>query len=190
MAMMTKGERQELGSLIRKRERVMKAQAHERSAALLAEFDAHLAKIYRPADDPVWQQLKAESDLAIAKAREGIAERCRQLGIPEDFAPDLYCGWVGRGHNADEARTRELRRAAKSRIEAMETEAVSKIERLSLEAQTSIVASGLESDGAKEFLSGLGTVETLMPRLPLEDVETLVDTKRADREFRRQSYLN
>ena len=36
---MTKGERTELGQLIRKREKVMKSQAQERSAALIAEFD-------------------------------------------------------------------------------------------------------------------------------------------------------
>ena len=37
---MTKSERAELTQLIRKREKLMKSQAQERSALLLAEFDA------------------------------------------------------------------------------------------------------------------------------------------------------
>jgi hypothetical protein len=44
MVAMTKSERQELGMLIRKRERVMKSQAHEGSAHMVAEFEGRLRK--------------------------------------------------------------------------------------------------------------------------------------------------
>jgi hypothetical protein len=58
---MTKGERHELTQLVRKRERVMKIQAQERSALLLAEFDAQSAKIYHFDEDPVWKRVQAEA---------------------------------------------------------------------------------------------------------------------------------
>lgn len=181
MGAMTKGERQELGQLIRKRERVMKSQAQERSALLLAEFDAQSAKIYSYDDDPVWQKVQAEAQLAIEAASAQIAERCREMGIPEEFAPGLSMFWHGRGHNAVSDRRAELRRAAKSRIEAMEKEAVTKIERMSLEAQTEVVSSGLESDAAKNFLSAMPSMDTLMPPVQIGEIQSLVETKRAER---------
>lgn len=184
---MTKGERQELGQLIRKREKVMKSQAVERSAALLAEFDASSAKIYHWDDDAVWAKVKAEAEKAIETAQTAIAARCRELGIPPEFAPGLAMGWHGRGHNAASERRAELRRAAKSRIEAIEAEAVTKIERLSLEAQTQIISHGLESEAAKQFLSAMPSMDLLMPPVQFDDIQALVETKRAER---RHSYLN
>ena len=46
MGAMTKSERSELGQLIRKRERVMKAAAAERAAQMIAELDTQSAAIY------------------------------------------------------------------------------------------------------------------------------------------------
>jgi hypothetical protein len=181
MAGMTKTERQELGQLIRKRERVMKAQATERSALLLADFDAASAKIYHYDEDPVWQRVQADAERAIGEAQRAIAARCKDLGIPEEFAPGLNMFWHGRGHNAVAERRAELRRAAKSRIEAIEREAVTKIERLSLQAQTEVVAQGLESDAAKAFLNAMPDMEALMPPIQVGEIQSLVESKRAER---------
>lgn len=182
-APMTKTERQELGQLIRKRERVMKMQAQERSAALMAEFDAQSAKIYHYDDDPVWQRVHAEAVASLDVARVEIAARCHELGIPQEFAPGLDIYWHGRGHNAVQERRSELRRAAKSRIAAIEAEAISKIERLSLEAQTQIVANGLESEGAKAFLNAMPAMDQLMPPLQFDEIASLVETKCAQRQL-------
>lgn len=184
---MTKSERQELGQLIRKRERVMKSQAQERSALLLAEFDAASAKIFSYDDDPIWQAVQAEAEQAVAKAQAAIAARCKQRGIPEEFAPGLSIFWHGRGHNAVMSRRTELRRAAKSRIEALEREAITKIERLSLEAQTEVVAHGLESAAAKAFLSQMPAMDTLMPAIEIGEIQSLVETRRAEK---RLEWLN
>ena len=107
---MTKGERQELGQLIRKREKVMKTLATERSAALLADYDAQSAKIYHYDDDEVWAGLAKDALSAVARAQAAIAERCTELGIPREFAPGLEVGWYGRGQNAAAQRRAELRR--------------------------------------------------------------------------------
>ena len=178
---MTKGERSELLSLVKKRERVMKAQAEERSAALLAEFDAQSAKIYHYDDDAVWAQLFAETQALVEKAQAEISKRAVERGIPAEFAPGIHFGWHGRGHNAVADRRVELRRAAKSKIEAMQKEAISKIERLSLEAQTEIVASGLTSDGARAFLDAMPKLEQLMPPVEVGEMQTLIETRRAER---------
>jgi hypothetical protein len=186
---MTRAERQELSSLIRKREKVMKARAQERSAALLAEFDAQSAKIYSFDDDAVWAKANAAAHEAIDKANQVVAERCRELGILEEFAPGLNFYWHGRGHNAVAERRAELRRAAKSKIEAIEKEAVSKIERMSLEAQTEVIASGLESQAAKDFLNAMPSMEKLMPPVLVTEIQSLVETRKAERRTALE-YLN
>ena len=114
MASMTKAERQELSQLIRKREKVMKSLAQERSATLLAEFDAQSAKIHHYDEDPIWQRVHAEAKEMMDRATVEIAARCRELGIPAEFAPGLEMFWHGRGHNAVASRRAELRRGRQS----------------------------------------------------------------------------
>jgi hypothetical protein len=178
---MTRGERTELIQLVRKREKVMKARAAERAAAMLADFDAATAKIYNFDEDEVWADAHKEAQAAIEMAQVQITARCKELGIPAEFAPGLSMYWHGRGQNAVRDRRVELRRAAKSRIEAIEKDANATIERLSLEAQTSILSNGLESDAAKSFLSALPPIEKLMPMIEHREIKELVDGKRRNR---------
>lgn len=178
---MTKGERQELGALIRKREKVMKAEAEKRSAALLADYDAAQAKIYHWDNDPIWKQAHDEAEKAVDAAKLAIAARCQEMGIPAEFAPDLHLYWSGRGQIALAQRRQELRQAAKSRIAAMERDALAQIERLSLTAQTEIVASGLESEAAQAFLKSMPSMDALMPPVAPSEIEELVATRRAER---------
>jgi azurin len=179
---MTKGERDQLLSLVKKREKVMKVKAAERSATLLAEFDVQSAKIHHWDEDKVWAEVKAEAEKAIGDAQIKIAARCRELGIPVEFAPGLQMYWHGRGHNEVASRRQELRRAAKSKIEAIEKEAVSKIEALSLDAQTNIIAHGLESEAAKQFLDQMPALDKLMPPVQVTEIQALVDARRAKSE--------
>jgi hypothetical protein len=173
---MTNAERSELLSLIRKREKVMKTMASERSAQMFAEFEAQAAKIYDFNEDAVWAKAKEEAERAVAAAREDIAERCRQLGIPAEFAPDLSVGWHGRGENAFAFRMSELRRAAKKRIEAIEAEAITKIERMSLESQTALLANGLDTDVARAFLAeAQNDMANLMPSITAIEVEKMME---------------
>lgn len=184
---MTKGERDQLLSLVKKREKVMKVKAQERSATLLAEFDAQSAKIYHWDEDAVWAKVKEEAEAAIERAQIQIAARCKELGIPVELSPGLQMFWHGRGHNAAADRRAELRRAAKSKIESIEKEAVAKIEAMSLDAQTQIVAHGLESDVAKQFLESMPSLETLMPPVVITEMQALIDRRAQER--RRLDYL-
>lgn len=187
-ATMSRAERSELGQLIRKRERVMKSAASERSAQILAEFDRQSAAIYAYDDDAVWKKAAEAAKAAVADAQIVIEMRCKELGIPPEFAPGLSVGWYGRGQNAAADRRSELRRLAKSRIEAIEKEAVTKIERLSLTAQTEVIASGLESDAARNFLESMPALEKLMPQIDVGEVKALIDAKHAKRDQERDFY--
>jgi len=181
MAGMTKQERTELGALIRKREKVLKLHAAERSAAMLAEFDLQMAQAYSYDRDETWKQLAEDARHAVEQARLGIAKRCEELGVPREFAPDMSCHWHGRGQNASKERRDELRRAAKSKIEALEREAATKIERMSLEAQTQVVAMGLESDAAQKFLKDMPSMDLLMPPIEIGEIHTLIEKRLQER---------
>src|SRR5436189_347705 len=106
---MTKTERSELGQLIRKRERVLKSQATERAALMLANFDAQSARIYSFDDDEVWEKATQEAQKIVAESNAKIKTRCRELGIPSEFAPSLDLEWYDRGQNAVASRRTELR---------------------------------------------------------------------------------
>ncbi len=174
-------ERVELTQLIRKRERVMKCDAETRSQEMVAEFDRSIAKIYTFDSDEVWKSAAKEALTAIEEANKKVKERCRLLGIPEEFAPSIYGGWQGRGENAVAGRRAELRRMAKSRIEAILKDTKSKIERMSLDAQTEVVSNGLESMASKSFLEKMPTMEKLMPPVDAIELKTIMEGKKNSR---------
>lgn len=181
MATMTKGERDDLLRLVKKREGVLKKAAEQRSAQLTAEFEAQSATIYSFDDDAVWRKAMMQAKEAIEAARKDIEERCRQLGIPPEFAPTVVMYWHERGQNAVEMRRRELRAAAKAKIASIEKAALTQIEHMSLEAQTNILSSGLDSEAAKTFLANMPDIKALMPEVTAADVQSIVDQKQAMR---------
>lgn len=174
---MSRTERQELGQLIRKRERVMKAQVAERGAAMLADFENQVGSIYSFDQDETWAKAMQEAEKAVSDANTVVAARCKELGIPKEFAPSVAMGWIERGQNMVNSRRIEMRRIAKSKIAAIEKEAISKIERTSLEAQTEVIANGLVSTAAKEFLERMPSLEVLMPSLDARELKKISDRK-------------
>jgi hypothetical protein len=174
---MTKSEREDLARLIRNREKVMKAAAVQRSAELLAEFEQQMASIYSYDQDEVWKAATEAAAAAVAVAQQTIAARCGELGIPARFAPYVEFSWRGRGENAIGDRRAELRRVAKTRVDAIEKAACTKIEMLCLDAQSQILAHGLTSASAIEFFDGLPKVEVLMPPLEMASIEQMVQAR-------------
>jgi len=174
---MTKGERDDLARLIRKREQAMKSAASQRAAELLADFEQQISTIHDFDRDEVWKAARASAAEALEIARADIARRCEALGIPKEFAPGLSMYWHGRGENAMPERRAELRRAAKRRIEAMEASARTAIELHSVEAQTQLVAGSLTSDAAREFMAKMPAVDSLMPKLEATSIAGLIEAK-------------
>jgi hypothetical protein len=170
-AAMLKGEREDLQRLIRQREKVLKSAAKQRSAELLADFENQMGQQYAFDQDEVWEQATKCAEREVQKSQKLVAARCRELGIPDRFAPELSLHWYGRGHdNSIEKRKRELRTMAATRIEAIERKATTDIEMNCLAAQEQVALAGLTSDAARLFIEKLPGIETLMPRLSFAEV--------------------
>jgi hypothetical protein len=167
---MIKGEREDLHRLIRQREKVMKSAAKHRSAELLDDFENQMGQQFSFDQDEVWKQATKVAEREVEKAQRLLAARCRELGIPEHFAPSLDLHWFSRGENAVKGRRQELRKMAETRIEAIERKAITDIELSCLQAQERIAIAGLSSDAAKLFIKQLPDIQTLMPRLSFTEI--------------------
>lgn len=171
---MTKTERGELISLIKANARVAKAMASQRSAEVMADFERQLDTIYSFDEDEIWKKAWSAADQAVNDAKEAVAERCQELGIPKEFAPSISVGWWGQGQNASKERRADLRRMAVTRIAADEKSSRVVIEKYSVDLQTKIVAEGLTSESAKLFLEAMPAIETLMPTLDATEIKGLL----------------
>lgn len=162
---MTRREREQLAQLVRRREKLAKADADKVAAERLADFEQQMATIYA-AEDARWADLTKAANAAVTEANAGLEARCDELGIPEKFRPSLSLSWWNRGENASRERRAELRAVAKSRIDAMAKEAKVEIERQSVSVQTQLIAGGLESEEARAFLAAMPTAEALIGAAP------------------------
>jgi hypothetical protein len=170
-AAMNKTEREDLQRLVRQHEKVMKSAARQRSSELLADFENQMGQEYSFDQDETWAQAAAAAQHLVKQCQDQVAARCRELGIPERFAPGLTVDWRHRGYeNLIEKRRSELRRMAQTRIAAIEQKAITEIEISSLKAQEALAVAGLSSSAAKTFIENLPTIETLMPALSFEAV--------------------
>lgn len=184
MNVMSKGEREDLIRLIKQRERVAKTAAEQRSAAMLAEFEGGVAALHVFATNDVWRASVEACTEAAKEAMEKIVAECDKLGIPAEFQPQVTFQWLQRGENAYECRRAELRRVAKAEIDAIEKVARVQIEQASVQAQTEVIANGLTSAAAIEFLRSMPAIETMMPALDI----TTIQAKLADRARQRPGY--
>jgi hypothetical protein len=103
---------------------VLKSAAKQRSAELLADFENQMGSEFRFDDDATWAKATEAAKREVAKAQVLVAARCRELGIPDRFAPSLSLEWNHRGYdNQVKSRKDELRKMAETRIEAIEAKA-------------------------------------------------------------------
>jgi hypothetical protein len=168
---MNKGEREDLQRLVRQREKVLKSAAKQRSVELLADFENQMGSEFAFDDDSVWTKAAEAAKREVAKAQAQVAARCRELGIPDRFAPSLTVHWNARGYGIQiEKRKAELRRMARARVEAIEQKAVVEIELSCLDAQTLIATAALTSDAARAFIDKLPPIEALMPKLTYGEI--------------------
>jgi hypothetical protein len=177
-ARMTPHERGALAKLICLRERVLKSKTKERSAELVAQFEQQIAAVYSFDDDEVWREAHEAAEAAIKHANEQVARRCRELGIPKQFAPSLDCQWWERGENAVKKRREELRKVALSHIAALQREAITKIETMALEAHTEVISQGIETKAARTFIDRMPPLDALMPQLNIREIQKLLPGRR------------
>lgn len=167
---MTRTERAELAKVARLRAKVAKSDVDARIAVCLANFEAQLAAVYGEYDKH-WSELTMEAEAAVKRFDDELAERCRELGIPERFRPRLELGWYKRGENGSKDRRIELRLVAETRLDAQARRAKVEIERAEADVIGKIVRESLTSTTAKGLLESMPSVTHLMPELSLGDVE-------------------
>lgn len=186
--LMTRHEREALAKLVRQRERLAKTAAAERSAALLADFEQQADRMYRYDEDSVWQAAVLAAKEEVAKAAVKIAERCRELGIPQPFAPTLSVGWHQQRAAVGSERAK-MRQVAKRRIEQIEATARTAIERASVAAQESLLVGSLTTEAGKLFVEALPSVDELMPNLDIAALQqSLIEERSLRRPFGRLGY--
>ena len=166
----TKSEREELVKLVKMRARVAKMGVDQRRIELLADFENKMATRYQ-SDDAAWADITQETQEAVQRADEAIAQRCRELGIPEQFRPSVHFSRYGRGENAVKERRAELRKVAERQLEAEAKRAKVHIEKKTVDMLTALTAGALESAEAKEFLLQIPNPEQLLPPLELPELE-------------------
>jgi hypothetical protein len=149
----------------------LRAHAEEQAAACMADFEKKLAAHYDFDQDAVWKKATEEAMAAVAAAQAIVDQRCEELGIPKTFAPSLGMTWQGRGENALASRRAELRRVAKTSIDAMHKAALTKIEKQSLDLRTQVISACLYSPEAKLFVESLAPIEDSMRALDFAEVE-------------------
>jgi hypothetical protein len=172
----TRTEHDRLGRLIRQNVSLGKAAAKERLATLKADFEQQLDTRYSYDTDEVWKEAVGTANKAIDEAQAKVAQRCRELGIPKQFAPDVSGGyWLDRGRNALVKERAEMRRVAYTRLEALLRQAMLSLDQRGLELQTELTAGSLTSTDAKAFLGRLPAIESLMPVLSLKELTGGVD---------------
>jgi hypothetical protein len=169
---MTKADRESLLKVCRLRAKVAKADVVALAAQRKAEFEKQLARIYSFDHDEVWKQAMLAATAAVVEAERVIRRRCKELGIPGEFAPDISPPhWYGRGENAVASRRAELRRVGYTRIDQLAKEANVEIDRRSAETQTKLLTAGLESGEAKAFLEAMPTAEQLLPAISAKEIQ-------------------
>ncbi len=178
---LTSKETHDLSMIIKDRTKVLRAHAEEQAAHCLADFENKISQIFKFDSDDVWKKVAEEAAGVIAEANRKIEARCAKLGIPKEFAPGLELKWHARGQNATSGRRDELRRVAKSQIEAMKKAAVTKIEKQSLDLRTQVVTMGILSMDGKLFLESLAPVEEAMHSLDFAAIELSLAKENADR---------
>ena len=171
---MTRTERRELATLARKRAKLLKAATAERRAEILADFESQLATIYTPDDDAAIRRLYMAADAVVEDAKERLQERCEELGIPDRFAPRIHLSWHGRGENMLAGRRAELRTVVRTRLDHLEKQAKTEIDRACLDTETKLIADGLTTAAARQFLSEMPAVEDLMPRIDVTEIAQLL----------------
>ena len=171
---MTRADRETLIKIARQRERVAKSEAKDRAARLLADFEQQMDRRYSYDESEVWEQAVKIADRTVSEANKQIAEECRRLGIPDQFAPKLEMGWRSAGRNMVKNERMEMRRVAQREIDALEKAAQTAIARQSVQTQERIMVGGLTTEDARMFLESMPTADALMPSLTLERVEMLM----------------
>jgi hypothetical protein len=171
MTDMTRRDRDDLQKVVRLRTKLAKDGIAVREAELLAMVEDELSMCFR-FDQDVIADITRQAKDAITEADAALAQRCRELGVREEFRPQLSLSWYGRGENAIGQRRTELRKLAQTRIAAAGKAAKGTIDAQSSQIVTDLIVGGLESTEARAYIETIPTAAELMPTFDVAALET------------------
>ena len=160
----------------RMRAKVSRSSIDARKADLLVEFEQQVSAIYDPADE-AWSDLLTAAKAAVAEADTELARRCEALGIQGRFRPRINAGFYTRGESASAERRGELRRLATVEIDAGAKRAKAAIDAAEADVCGHILADGLGSIAAAEYLAQIPTPDALMPSLDMGTIQAKAVTR-------------
>ena len=170
--MITKGERTELRSLIRQRFKVLRAEVEARRAELEVEL-AERVQQHFAAQDKAWTDAVYLIEEAAREANRKANDILRGLDrddIDVSAGHDLTIVQARVFSQPQAGRNVMLRNGAK-RIEAQVKAALLQLDGQEADLLTRLVATGLESDAARNFLGEIPTVSALIPAARLLQLE-------------------
>ena len=176
---MTKSERDELVKITRERGRVAKARVEAVKAELLADVEAKLSAKFSYRDQ-MWSEGIKIAEQAVDEANAQIARVCDERGVPAEFRPSVDLAWSSRGQNTDPQRRAELRKLAAARIDAIGKQARLTVEAEVADTVANLLAGGLTSESAREYLARMPDPRSLMPPIDVADLEA---ERRANRKI-------
>lgn len=151
---------------------------------LLAEFEVQLSVEYPPSGDPVWMDALNRVYKEYEIQRAIVEARSKELRIPERFRPHLVePGWASswksvtpdfRDYRA------EMRRLASIQIEDMIKSRLALLERDHADIQYELAVHGCVTEASKQFLAALPSIESLIPKLKVSEVEAMIEGRATD----------
>jgi hypothetical protein len=166
---LTKAERAELRSLIRRRAGVAKKDVDARRDTLIADFEEELTVEFQP-DDERWEEIVRTATRAVQDAERDLQAACETAGIRKELRPHVGVQWLQGGRQDIEQRKGALRRLAARRLEALATQAKLEIDRQAIAIESRLAATALRSAEAAEWLASLPQVDELVPALDIGSV--------------------
>ena len=168
MSGMTKAERTELQSIVRRQFKVLRSEVAQRQVELLADMEAEIAAKYAETDEK-WSTL-VDGIRMICESAEREVETFVRSSDFENVQP-RFGSWMGM-HNLprpEDGRS-ELRRVATAQIAARAAEAKLSLERQEADILRDLAMGALESDEAHRFLRSIPSVGELIPAARLREL--------------------
>lgn len=170
--MITKGERTELRSLIRQRFKVLRAEVEARRAELEVELAERVQQHFAE-EDKRWADAMYLIEEAAREANRKANDVLRGLNRDDldlSVSHDLTIVQA-RAISQPQAGRNVMHRNGIRRIEAQVKTALLQLDGQEADLLTRLVATGLESDDARNFLGEIPTVSALIPAARLLQLE-------------------
>jgi hypothetical protein len=175
---LTKSEMDGLLRILRGNVKTAKASVVSRAAELKAAFEIQLDTLYPPEGDAVWNEAYEQAILACEPFIRRISERCDELNLGTRFRPSLSPPrWSYGGEQVFKQLRDNRRKVAHVQIDAKIKSDIEELEKKSNAVMLEIISTGLVTDTAKDFLSKLPTVDSLVPPTRVEELAAFIEGK-------------